>query len=95
MAFKYRRQWLFVALCVLVVAGMVYLLYPGDKKLPFIQSDIQKDHSRFTPGESVDVAMAMKLVTHAPPQMLNPPEKVPELLMFPPSEETLATLSGR
>lgn len=91
---KYRRQWIFVGLCLLLVAGFVYLLKPGNANLPFIQHDIARDHARFTPGESVDVAMAMKLVTHAPPQMLNPPEKVPSLLMFPPSEETLTSLSG-
>lgn len=95
MKFKLSRSWTLVVLAVLVVAGFVYLLAPRNPALSFIQSDIARDNARFTPGESVDVAMAMKLVTHAPPQMLNPPEKVPQLLVFPPSEETLATLSGR
>ena len=94
MKFKYSRQWFFVALCILVVAGMVYLLAPGNANIPFIRNDIARDHARFTPGESIDVAMAMKMVTHAPPQMLNPPQEVPQLIMFPPSEETLESLSG-
>ena len=94
MKFRYSRQWTFVALCLLVVAGFVYLLKPGNAHIPFIESDIAKDHSRFTPGESIDLGMAMKMVTHAPPHMLNPPQEVPKLLMFPPSDDTLASLSG-
>jgi len=37
----------------------------------------------------------MKMVGHDSPHMLNPPEEVPQLLLFPPSEEDLAKLSGR
>jgi hypothetical protein len=43
--------------------------------------------------ESIDLSMAMKLVTHEAPQMLNPPAEVPPLLVFPPSTEDLAKLS--
>jgi hypothetical protein len=59
-----------------------------------IASDVQKVNARFTPMESIDLSMAMKLVTHEAPQMLNPPAEVPPLLVFPPSTEDLAKLSG-
>jgi hypothetical protein len=38
--------------------------------------------------------MAMKMTSYDPPHMLNPPEEVPPLLLFPPSAEDLAKLSG-
>jgi hypothetical protein len=44
--------------------------------------------------ESIDLSMAMKLTTHEEPQMLNPPMKISPLLLFPPSSEDLAKLSG-
>ena len=43
---------------------------------------------------AIDLSMAMKMSSHDPPFMLNPPEDVPPLLLFPPSTEDLAKLSG-
>jgi hypothetical protein len=51
-------------------------------------------NARFTPMESIDLSMAMKLTTHDAPQMLNPPAEVPQLLVYPPSSEDLMKLSG-
>ena len=83
-----------VGFLAIIVLGFGWLVYTSDVKMAAIQKDIQKDHSRFTPAESIDIAQAMKLVTHDPPQMLAPPESVPPLLLFPPSAEDLARLSG-
>ena len=83
-----------VGFLAIIVLGFGWLVYASDVKMAVIQKDIQKDHSRFTPAESIDIAQAMKLVTHDPPQMLAPPESVPPLLLFPPSAEDLARLSG-
>ncbi len=83
-----------IALGAALVAGFLYLAFPADPKLAFIKEDIVKDHSRFTPSESIDVAMAMKMVLHDPPQMLNPIGKQPMLLLYPPSDADLAKLSG-
>jgi hypothetical protein len=55
---------------------------------------VAKVNARFTPSESIDLSMAMKILTHDPPRMLNPPQEVPPLLLFPPSAEDLAKLSG-
>lgn len=55
---------------------------------------VESDRRRFRPENSLDIGMAMGLITHDPPKMLNPPSQGPPLLLFPPSAETLATLSG-
>jgi len=89
-----KKNMLLIALGVAIVGAFLYLAFPVDPKVAFIQADIAKDHSRFTPSESIDVAMAMKMVLHEPPQMLNPVGKQPVLLLYPPSEQDLAKLSG-
>jgi hypothetical protein len=83
-----------VGLVLIAVLGLGWLVVASDVKMDAIRKDIQKDHSRFTPSESIDVAQAMKLVTHDPPRMLSPPVSIPPLLLYPPSEEDLARLSG-
>lgn len=59
-----------------------------------VHRDSVVEKSRFTPENSLDIAMAMKLVTHDPPHMLNPPMPGPPQLLYPPSEEDLRRLSG-
>lgn len=88
------RNFAIIGLVLIIVLGFGWLVVPNDVKMAYIAKDIAKDHSRFTPSESVDVAMAMKLVTHSAPKMLAPSEKVPPLLLYPPSAEDLARLSG-
>lgn len=83
-----------LGLVLIIVLGFGLLAFRPDLKMAAIASDIQKDHSRFTPSESIDVAQAMKLVTHDPPSMLAPHQPTPPLLLFPPSSEDLARLSG-
>lgn len=87
-----KKNATLLALGFLVLLGLLYLAVP--RKTP-ISKDIERDHARFTPSESVDVAMAMRLVTHDPPQFLAPPTATPPLLLFPPSAEDLAKLSGQ
>lgn len=83
-----------LGLVLMLVIGLGLLAMKPNLGMAAIASDIQKDHSRFTPSESIDVAQAMKLVTHEPPRTLAPHEPVPALLLFPPSTEDLARLSG-
>lgn len=56
---------------------------------------VESDRRRFRPENSLDISMAMGLITHDPPQMLNPPSQGPPLLLYPPSAETLARMSGQ
>ena len=59
-----------------------------------VAKSVESDRRRFRPENSLDISMAMGLITHAPPQMLNPPSQGPPLLLYPPSAETLARMSG-
>jgi hypothetical protein len=75
--------------------GYQQKMYPGIVDLPArVQSDLANEKKRFLPENSVDISMAMKLITHEPPNMLNPPAPQTPLLFYPPSDETLQRLSG-
>jgi hypothetical protein len=91
---KKSKQYLLLGLVIAVVAAFAYLMTPTNPLRQKINSDIAKVNARFTPSESIDLSMAMKMTSHDPPFMLNPPEEVPPLLLFPPSAEDLAKLSG-
>lgn len=56
--------------------------------------DIGLDQSRFNPNTSVDLQWADGTVVHDSPNMLHKDRDVNNLLLFPPSPETLATMSG-
>ena len=60
-----------------------------------VAKSVESDRRRFRPENSLDISMAMGLITHDPPQMLNPPSQGPPLLLYPPSAETLARMSGQ
>ena len=89
-----KKSHILVAIVLAVIAAFAFLVMRPDRLHQKIASDIQKVNARFTPSESIDLSMAMKLTTHEAPQMLNPPAEVPQLLMFPPSPEDLMKLSG-
>ena len=83
-----------LGLVVAVIVAFAYLMASPNRLQEKITSDVVKVNARFTPVESIDLAMAMKMSTHDAPQMLSPPATVPPLLLFPPSAEDLAKLSG-
>ena len=89
-----KKSVLLLLVVLAVIAAFAYLMARPNPLQQKIASDIQKVAARFTPMESIDLSMAMKLTTHEAPQMLNPPSTVPPLLLFPPSSEDLAKLSG-
>lgn len=91
---KSTSKYLLVALVIAVIVAFAYLMTPVNRLQEKINSDVEKVNARFNPSQSVDLAMAMKMVTHDSPQMLNPPAEVPPQLLFPPSAEDLAKLSG-
>ena len=91
---KKSKQYILLILLIAIVAAFAYLMTPTNPLRQKINSDIAKVNARFTPTESIDLSMAMKMSSHDPPFMLNPPEDVPPLLLFPPSSEDLAKLSG-
>jgi hypothetical protein len=90
---KTSDYWLLgLVLVVLVLFGV--LSSPKTSYDDEVAKDVEKDRARFSPTNSVDLAMAMKLVTHAPPNPLAPPEPSPVTLLYPPSAEDLEKLSG-
>jgi len=90
---KTRDYWLIGAL--LAVALLFGLLsVPGTAYDAEVAKDVESDRARFSPTNSLDIAMAMKLVTHDPPKSLAPPQPNPVTLLYPPSAEDLEKLSG-
>lgn len=88
------RNLLLLVLVGVVILAFVYMVVPRDVAKEIQTKLVVQDKKRFTPAESVDVAMAMKLVTHEPPKMLNPPNEMPPLVLYPPSADELKRLSG-
>jgi hypothetical protein len=90
-----RQQLVLAGLVLLLVIGFLYLVSSQDTSVQArVDRDIKRDVARFLPQNSLDISMAMGLITQDPPTMLNPPTPGPPLLLYPPSAETLASLSG-
>lgn len=87
------RDLVVTALVILLAMGFWSLANPSTYQAQVLKVDAI-ERKRFTPEDSVDVAMAMGVLTQAPPHMLNPPQPGPPLLLYPPSAEDLAKLSG-
>ena len=92
---KSTSKYVLLGLVIAVIVAFAYLMAPGDPLSQKISSDVAQVNARFTPSQSIDLAQAMKIVGHDSPQMLNPPAEIPQLLLFPPSDEDLMKLSGR
>ena len=52
------------------------------------------DDERFNPRSSIDIQFAEGTVAHAPPDILGWTKDTGPLLLFPPSADTLKSLSG-
>ncbi len=90
-----RQQLVLALLVVLLVLGFLYLVSSQDTSMESrVTRDRQRDVARFLPQNSLDISMAMGLITHDPPTMLNPPNPGPPLLLYTPSQETLANMCG-
>lgn len=87
------RTLTIIGLVLLLVILLGVLVRPN-VAAQIVSRDTARDLARFSPSQSVDVAMAMKLVTHDPPKMLAPPEPQPVQLLFPPTATDLQRLSG-
>jgi hypothetical protein len=90
-----RQQLVLAGLVLLLVLGFLYLISSQDVSAEArVARDRRRDVARFLPQNSLDISMAMGLITHDPPTMLNPPTPGPPLLLYPPSQETLANMCG-
>lgn len=96
-----KRQTIVIGVLVVLLLltfmlmGAQQQMFPGVVDLPSrVQQDLANEKKRFLPQNSLDIGMAMKIITHDEPSILAPPVAQPPLLLFPPSKETLARLSG-
>lgn len=90
-----RQKLVLAGLIVLLILGFLYLISAPDGSMEArVERDRKRDVARFLPQNSLDISMAMGLITHDPPTMLNPPTPPPPLLLYPPSAETLANMCG-
>ncbi len=93
---KRQTRTLVLALLVglLAVGFLALVSKPNVSQEARVKQDRARDVARFTPENSVDVAMAMGLLTHEPPKIAHPAPPVPPLLLYPPSAETLERMCG-
>ena len=56
--------------------------------------DMGLDQSRFNPNTSVDLQWATGRVTHDSPNMIHKDRDVSPLILYPPSDDTLRSMSG-
>ena len=96
-ALTYRKGLHMTAL-VLMVGAVLLLKTVWNKWLGTAERevylDIGKDLSRFEPENSIDLQFANGTVKHDQPHFLEPMQKMDDILIFPPSDETLRQLSG-
>ena len=96
-AYVYSRGLVYTSLALALVT--VYLLKDiwtvwvnSDQRR--LEIDIGKDLTRFDPRTSVDLQWARKSVQHDSPNMLYKSSDASPLLVYPPSNETLRSMSG-
>jgi hypothetical protein len=90
-----RQKLLLAGLVLLLLLGFLYIMSSPDVSAEArVERDRKRDVARFLPQNSLDISMAMGLITHDAPSMLNPPNPGPPLLLYPPSQETLASMCG-
>lgn len=97
-----KRQTIVIGVLVVLLIltfllmGAQQQVFPGAIDLQSrVRQDLANEKKRFLPENSLDISMAMNLITQDEPRLLSTPAAQPPLLLFPPSEETLARLSGQ
>lgn len=79
---------------LVVLAIYLFLVsnpYSAEKRLA---NDLTIDSVRFDPRTSVDLQFANRTLTHDSPAIAHSVEDVRPLLLYPPSESTLRSMSG-
>jgi len=96
-AYVYSQGLTLTALALTLLT--VYLL--NDLWTNWVRSDARRlhlergrDQGRFNPATSVDLQWATKTAVHDSPNMLHKDVDASPLLLYPPSQETLVSMSG-
>lgn len=95
--FLYSQGLVYTSLAAAIVS--IYLLKDvwtkwvnSDDRRLFI--DMGLDHARFNPNTSVDLQWANGTAVHDSPNMLHKDRDASPLLLYPPSQDTLRSMSG-
>lgn len=95
--YLYLQRLIFTA----VATGVVVIFLLKDVWTNWVRSDarrlyldVGRDQARFDPNSSIDLQFANGTVTHRKPKMYREDRDASPLLVFPPSEETLAEMNG-
>jgi hypothetical protein len=90
-----QQKLILAGLVALLIIGFLYTVSKPDVSVEArVARDRKRDVARFLPQNSLDISMAMGLITHDPPTMLSTPAPGAPLLLYPPSQETLANMCG-
>ena len=96
-AYLYSRGLVYTSLAASVMS--IYLL--KDMWTHWVASDERRlhidvglDQSRFNPNTSVDLQWANGTTVHDSPNMMHKDRDVSDLLLYPPSQDTLRGMSG-
>lgn len=96
-AYLYSKGYLFTSLALILLSVFLlqslWVTWPlSDERRLYL--DLGADNARFDPRTSIDLQFANGTAIHDSPNMLRKDGDASPLLLFPPSEETLASLSG-
>lgn len=84
----FKSTALVMGLLSVFLLKTIWVSWPrSDEKRLYLE--VARDQARFVPENSIDLQFGNKTATHDAPIMLAPPLPFPELLIFPPSSETL------
>ena len=75
----------------LYVHNNIHLITSEDNR---VHEELEVDDERFNPSTSVDIQFADGTAKHDPPAMLGWTKDASPLLLFPPSHDTLRSMSG-
>lgn len=96
-AYLYSQGLVYTSLSAAVIS--IYLL--KDVWTHWVESDERRlhidvglDQSRFNPNTSVDLQWATGSAVHDSPNMIHKDRDVSTLLLYPPTQETLRSMSG-
>jgi len=89
----YHLSGLIAALLSIYLLRTIWTTWPISEEKRIFE-DISKDQERWVSANSIDLQFANKSVKHEAPIMLLPPDPFPEMLIFPPTSQTLHELCG-
>lgn len=88
----------YALVAIVLTAIVVYLMNAQTQYVTSNQQQLYRDtvadDSRFNASYSLDLQVANKTFVRNAPNLLNPPEPMPTLLTYPPTEATLRELSA-